>query len=163
MTDKLRFSAAVCCVLAMSQSGRVFAATAEFQLEDLKRIVSLSDARIAPDGKQIAVVVSTPDWKTDKARQEIDIFDAASGARRVADMETHRNILPEVVGGWHPVGIPSRGFRTNKRRERLGKFECHGPWRKRLAYPVDTHFPKDVVRTTDVYRRWVSWMNTHLK
>jgi dipeptidyl aminopeptidase/acylaminoacyl peptidase len=31
------------------------------------------------------------------------------------------------------------------------------------AYPVDTHFPRDVVRTTDVYRRWVSWMNKHLK
>jgi dipeptidyl aminopeptidase/acylaminoacyl peptidase len=31
------------------------------------------------------------------------------------------------------------------------------------AYPVDTHFPRDVVRTTDVYRRWVSWMTTHLK
>jgi dipeptidyl aminopeptidase/acylaminoacyl peptidase len=25
------------------------------------------------------------------------------------------------------------------------------------AYPVDTHFPKDIVRTTDVYRRWVGW------
>jgi hypothetical protein len=31
------------------------------------------------------------------------------------------------------------------------------------AYPVDTHFPKDIVRTTDVYRRWVGWMTQHLK
>jgi len=31
------------------------------------------------------------------------------------------------------------------------------------AYPVDTHFPKDIVRTTDVYRRWVGWMTAHLK
>jgi dipeptidyl aminopeptidase/acylaminoacyl peptidase len=31
------------------------------------------------------------------------------------------------------------------------------------AYPVDSHFPKDVVRTTDVYRRWVSWMTKHLQ
>jgi dipeptidyl aminopeptidase/acylaminoacyl peptidase len=83
LNDKLRFSAAVYCVLALTQSVRVFAATPEFQLEDLKRIVSLSDARISPDGKQIAAIVSTPDWKTDKAQQEIDIFDAASGARRV--------------------------------------------------------------------------------
>ncbi|MHB1271598.1 MAG: hypothetical protein ACYCZD_02315 [Rhodanobacter sp.] len=30
------------------------------------------------------------------------------------------------------------------------------------AYPVDTHFPKDIVRTTDVYRRWVDWMTAHL-
>jgi dipeptidyl aminopeptidase/acylaminoacyl peptidase len=31
------------------------------------------------------------------------------------------------------------------------------------AYPVDTHFPKDIVRSTDVYRRWVGWMTAHLK
>ncbi len=31
------------------------------------------------------------------------------------------------------------------------------------AYPVDTHFPKDIVHTTDVYRRWVGWMDKHLK
>ncbi|MDE2451088.1 MAG: prolyl oligopeptidase family serine peptidase [Gammaproteobacteria bacterium] len=30
------------------------------------------------------------------------------------------------------------------------------------AYPADTHFPGDIVRTTDVYRRWVDWMSTHL-
>ena len=83
MNDKLSFGAAVCCVLALTQSGRVSAAAREFQLEDLRSIVSLSDASMSPDGRQIAVVVSTPDWKTDKAQQEIDIFDAADGARRV--------------------------------------------------------------------------------
>ena len=31
------------------------------------------------------------------------------------------------------------------------------------AYPADTHFPKDIVRTTDVYRRWVAWMSRRLK
>ena len=31
------------------------------------------------------------------------------------------------------------------------------------AYPADTHFPGDIVRTTDVYRRWVDWMTTHLR
>jgi dipeptidyl aminopeptidase/acylaminoacyl peptidase len=31
------------------------------------------------------------------------------------------------------------------------------------AYPVDTHFPHDIVRTTDVYRRWVGWMVKYLK
>jgi len=60
----------------------VFAATVAFQLEDLQRIVSLSDVSISPDGKQIAVIVSTPDWKADKAREEIDIVDAGTGARR---------------------------------------------------------------------------------
>ncbi len=31
------------------------------------------------------------------------------------------------------------------------------------AYPVDTHFPHDIVRATDVYRRWVGWMVKYLK
>ncbi len=31
------------------------------------------------------------------------------------------------------------------------------------AYPVDTHFPHDIVRSTDVYRRWVGWMQHYLK
>lgn len=31
------------------------------------------------------------------------------------------------------------------------------------AYPVDTHFPHDIVRSTDVYRRWVNWMVKYLK
>ncbi|MFZ1867406.1 MAG: S9 family peptidase [Steroidobacteraceae bacterium] len=30
------------------------------------------------------------------------------------------------------------------------------------AYPANTHFPGDIVRTTDVFRRWVGWMTTHL-
>ncbi|MDE2195928.1 MAG: S9 family peptidase [Gammaproteobacteria bacterium] len=51
-------------------------------MSDLQKLVSLSDPRISPDGTRIAVVVSTPDWKTDKAKQEIDLVDAATGARR---------------------------------------------------------------------------------
>lgn len=31
------------------------------------------------------------------------------------------------------------------------------------AYPVDSHFPGDIVRRTDVFRRWVDWMTTHLR
>jgi dipeptidyl aminopeptidase/acylaminoacyl peptidase len=31
------------------------------------------------------------------------------------------------------------------------------------AYPADTHFPHDIVRSSDVYRRWVAWMTQELK
>ena len=31
-----------------------------------------------------------------------------------------------------------------------------------IAYPADTHFPEDIVQTTDVYRRWVDWMKHYL-
>jgi dipeptidyl aminopeptidase/acylaminoacyl peptidase len=82
MNSKQCISLAVCFVLAWPPSARADASAPEFQLGDLQKIVSLSDARISPDGKLIAVIVSTPDWKTDKAQLEIDIVDTASGARR---------------------------------------------------------------------------------
>lgn len=31
------------------------------------------------------------------------------------------------------------------------------------VYPANTHFPGDIVHTTDVYRRWVDWMVKYLK
>ncbi|MGH8403535.1 MAG: alpha/beta hydrolase family protein, partial [Gammaproteobacteria bacterium] len=31
------------------------------------------------------------------------------------------------------------------------------------AYPETTHFPRDIVQTTDVYRHWVGWMEKYLK
>ncbi len=34
---------------------------------------------------------------------------------------------------------------------------------KFFAYPVPGHFPGDPVRVMDVYRRWVDWMDQHLK
>src|SRR2546426_12267643 len=34
---------------------------------------------------------------------------------------------------------------------------------KFVAYPVDGHFPGDPVRTTDVYRRWLEWLDQYLK
>jgi dipeptidyl aminopeptidase/acylaminoacyl peptidase len=82
MNSKRCFRLAVCCVMAWPLSGRAAGDAKVFQLSDLQRIVSLSEAKISPDGTQIAVIVSTPDWKSDKAQTEIDIVDAASGARR---------------------------------------------------------------------------------
>lgn len=34
---------------------------------------------------------------------------------------------------------------------------------KFVAYPVPGHFPADPVRQRDVYRRWVDWLDEHLK
>jgi len=58
------------------------AAEHDFKLADLRNLVSLSDPQVSPDGREIAVVVSTPDWKTDKSKHEIDLVDIATGARR---------------------------------------------------------------------------------
>jgi dipeptidyl aminopeptidase/acylaminoacyl peptidase len=53
-----------------------------FQLEDLRRLVDLSEVAISPDGQRVAVVVATPDWKKDEKQEEIDLVDAATGIRR---------------------------------------------------------------------------------
>lgn len=34
---------------------------------------------------------------------------------------------------------------------------------KFIAYPIPGHFPGDPVRVTDVYRRWIDWMDEYLK
>jgi dipeptidyl aminopeptidase/acylaminoacyl peptidase len=82
MNYKESFRVAVLCAAAWPLAGRAADGPPQFQLDDLKKIASLQDAKISPDGKQIAVTVSTPDWKSDKAQMEIDIVDVASGARR---------------------------------------------------------------------------------
>lgn len=64
-----------------------------FQLTDLRHLVSVSDPRISPDGKQIAFVVSRPDWKKDKSRPEIDLVDVAGGKPRALT--------------WHRTGVSS--------------------------------------------------------
>ena len=78
----------IACLLACPPGE---AAARAFQLSDLQRIVSLGDPQISPDGKDIAVVVSTPDWSTDKAVKKIDLVAVADGARRT--LVSHRESL----------------------------------------------------------------------
>jgi dipeptidyl aminopeptidase/acylaminoacyl peptidase len=65
-----------------ADTNAVAGSAAAFQLQDLRRLVSLGEPRISPDGKRIAVIVATPDWATDKSEQQLDLVDVASGARR---------------------------------------------------------------------------------
>ncbi|MDE2054295.1 MAG: S9 family peptidase [Xanthomonadaceae bacterium] len=84
------------CLLAWSSAG----AAAVFRLDDLQKIVALSDPQISPNGKAIALTVSTPDWKTDKYRIEIDLVDVASGTRRTLVRNRENLSSPR----WSPDG-----------------------------------------------------------
>lgn len=53
-----------------------------FQLKDIRKLVNISSPRISPDGNRIAIIVSKPDWKKDKNKQEIDLVSIANGSRR---------------------------------------------------------------------------------
>lgn len=76
------FAFAACCALALAMPAHAATAAPAFQLGDLQKIVSLGEPQISPDGRRIAVIVSTPDWKTDKSKQELDLVDVASGTLR---------------------------------------------------------------------------------
>ncbi|MBU6416746.1 MAG: S9 family peptidase [Xanthomonadaceae bacterium] len=69
-------------------------------MDDLQKIVALSDPQISPNGKAIALTVSTPDWKTDKYRIEIDLVDVASGTRRTLVRNRENLSSPR----WSPDG-----------------------------------------------------------
>jgi len=75
-------------------------AAAPFQLDDLQRLVKLSDPQLSPDGKSVAMVVSTPVWKTDKHDTGIDIVDVASGAKRTFTHDREDVSSPR----WSPDG-----------------------------------------------------------
>lgn len=76
-----RFWSSCATVLLLCATSAAYAEST-FQFEDLRKLVSLSEPQISPDGTRIAVVVATPDWKSDKRREEIDLVDVATGAKR---------------------------------------------------------------------------------
>lgn len=71
-----------------------------FQLDDLQKLVSIDSPQLAPDGKQIVVVVSHADWKTDKNKSEIDLIDIANGASRTLTYNREGLASPR----WSPDG-----------------------------------------------------------
>jgi len=50
--------------------------------DDLRKGVSLNDPQISPDGKQIVLLVSRPDFAKDTFKNELVLVDVASGAMR---------------------------------------------------------------------------------
>jgi dipeptidyl aminopeptidase/acylaminoacyl peptidase len=91
---------AACGLLALPLSSIAATRAPAFQLSDLQKIVRLGEPQISPDGKRIAVIVSTPDFKTDKSQQEIDLVDVASGARRTLTWKREGLSSPR----WSPDG-----------------------------------------------------------
>lgn len=71
-----------------------------FQLEDVAKIANLSEPQISPDGKEIAVIVSRPNWEEDSEDSEIDLVDVASG--RTRSLTFDRTGLDEPR--WSPDG-----------------------------------------------------------
>ncbi|HEX8410965.1 MAG TPA: S9 family peptidase [Thermoanaerobaculia bacterium] len=75
-----------------------FAETLQFA--DRARIVSVSDPQIAPDGRQIAVVVSRANLKDNRFDTEVALVDVASGAQRTVTVDRRGVAQPR----WSPDG-----------------------------------------------------------
>jgi dipeptidyl aminopeptidase/acylaminoacyl peptidase len=73
---------------------------AKFALDDLGRLVGVSDPQVSPDGKSVVVVVSRPNYDKNRGDSELVLVNVASGKQRVL---THDR---ESVGQprWSPDG-----------------------------------------------------------
>jgi len=94
----IRFALAL--ALAASFPALHAASPTRYSVDDLVRLVRVSDPQISPDGKSILIVVSRPDLKADKNVPELVLVDIATHAQRVL---TH----DRVVAGfprWSPTG-----------------------------------------------------------
>ena len=80
-------------------------AKTSFKLKDLQKLVNLSSPAISPDGSQIAIIVSKPDWEKDKSDQEIDLVNVADGSLRTITYK--REKISKL--SWSPDG-GSLGF-----------------------------------------------------
>ena len=90
------------CLAAFTTPSWAHAAPAHqgFQLKDVRRISRLSDPCISPDGKRIAVIVSTPDWDKDTQPNRLVLVNAKTGTQRTLTWNRDEVSSPS----WSPSG-----------------------------------------------------------
>ena len=90
----------LCCGLAFLPPVYATDAASPFQLSDVRKLASLSEPQVSPDGKRIAVIVSTPDWEADERQEDINLVDVATGSRRTLTWKRKELSMPR----WSPDG-----------------------------------------------------------
>lgn len=80
--------------------------------------------------------------------------------REQSPIELARNVkAPTLIMG--DVGDPNVPIVNSY--EMFHALRDNGVHTEFFTYPADTHFPHDIVRTSDIYGRWVDWMVKYLK
>src|SRR6185503_16436 len=64
-----------------------FAQQRRMQLEDLSRVVRVSDPQIAPDGKSIVIVVARANYEENRYDSDLVLVDVATGNQRTLTSE----------------------------------------------------------------------------
>ena len=87
-------------LLAGSLGVNAVAASSTFTLDDIPKLVGISNVAISPDGKQIAFIVSRQNLKTDKNDPTLELYDVATNSTRALTFERTGLSSP----AWSPDG-----------------------------------------------------------
>lgn len=79
--------------------GQVFSQR-RFELDDLAKLVNISDPQISPDGKSIVILVSRPDYQKNRYNAELVLIDVASSKQRILTFDRVAVSQPR----WSPSG-----------------------------------------------------------
>ncbi len=86
--------------LALVAAAHAGASARTMQLDDLKSLTGVAEATISPDGSQIAYIVTTPDYKTDRYTRHVHLFDLRANSDRILTFD--RNDVSSLA--WSPDG-----------------------------------------------------------
>ena len=94
------FLGVLAILLALAAPGRAMAQARKIELDDFRRIVSVSSPEISPDGKSVVIIVSRVNWDEDRHDSQLVLVDIATGAQRPLTNIRKGLDLPQ----WSPSG-----------------------------------------------------------
>ena len=101
MTRRFRTAVVVAvAILAATTCARAPASARSIQLDDLRKLVGVSQPAISPDGKRAVVVVSRINWNEDRNERALEIVDLATHAHRALTFDRKGLAAPS----WSPDG-----------------------------------------------------------
>ncbi len=96
----MKFTLLAVCLVATLLGSPSLAAARVINIDDLRRIVDVSDPQLSPDGKSVAVIVSRVNWDEDRRDSSLVLIDIATGAQRVLTHGRNNVTAPR----WSPTG-----------------------------------------------------------
>ena len=96
----MKFTLLAACLVAASLGSPSVATARVMNVDDVRRIVDVSDPQLSPDGKSVAVIVSRVNWDEDRRDSSLVLIDVATGTQRVLTHGRNNVTAPR----WSPSG-----------------------------------------------------------